>query len=103
RPARAVEVGEDDPSVLNQLDITFPNIIDRYVLREFLKGLAMVLLSVAILSMIIDFSDKAKDAREHGVAASILLTYYRFYVFTVLNWTLPISILVSTLVTFALL
>jgi LPS export ABC transporter permease LptG len=102
RSARTVEVAEDDPSVLNQLDITFPNIIDRYVLREFLKVLAMVLLSVAILSMIIDFSDKAKDAREHGVAASILLTYYRFYVFTVLNWTVPISILVSTLVTFAL-
>ncbi|MDP9192231.1 MAG: LPS export ABC transporter permease LptG [Acidobacteriota bacterium] len=104
RSARPVEVAaEDDPSVLNQLDITFPNIIDRYVLREFLKVLAMVLLSVAILSMVIDFSDKAKDAREHGVAASVLLTYYRFYVFTVLNWTLPISILVSTLVTFALL
>jgi LPS export ABC transporter permease LptG len=96
-------VAEDEPSVLNQLDITFPNILDRYVLREFLKVLALVLLSVAALSMIIDFTDKAKDAREHGVAASTLLTYYRFYVFTVLNWTVPISILVSTLVTFALL
>jgi LPS export ABC transporter permease LptG len=94
---------EDDPSVLNQLDITFPNILDRYVLRQFLKVLALVLLSVAALSIIIDFTDKAKDAREHGVAASTLLTYYRFYIFTVLNWTVPISILVSTLVTFALL
>ena len=103
RRARTVDVAEDQPSVLNQLDITFPNILDRYVLREFLKVLALVLLSVAALSMIIDFSDKAKDASEHGVAASTLLTYYRFYVFTVLNWTLPISVLVSTLVTFALL
>ena len=104
RRPRTVEMAtDDDPSVLNQLDITFPNILDRYVLREFLKVLALVLLSVAALSMIIDFTDKAKDAREHGVAASTLLTYYRFYVFTVLNWTVPISILVSTLVTFALL
>ena len=105
RRPRATEVAaeDDDPSVLNQLDITFPNILDRYVLREFLKVLALVLLSVAALSMIIDFTDKAKDAREHGVAASTLLTYYRLYVFTVLNWTVPISILVSTLVTFALL
>jgi lipopolysaccharide export system permease protein len=103
RPRTAEVAAEDDPSVLNQLDITFPNILDRYVLREFLKVLALVLLSVAALSMIIDFTDKAKDAREHGVAASTLLTYYRFYVFTVLNWTVPISILVSTLVTFALL
>lgn len=103
RRSSTADVAEDDPSVLNRLDITFPNILDRYVLREFLKVLALVLLSVAALSMIIDFSDKAKDAREHGVAASTLLTYYRFYVFTVLNWTLPISVLVSTLVTFALL
>jgi LPS export ABC transporter permease LptG len=104
RRPRTVEVAEeDDPSVLNRLDITFPNILDRYVLREFLKVLALVLLSVAALSMIIDFTDKAKDAREHGVAASTLLTYYRFYIFTVLNWTVPISILVATLVTFALL
>lgn len=99
----AVVAVEDEPSVLNRLDITFPNILDRYILREFLKVLALVLLSVAALSMIIDYTDKAKDAREHGVAASTLLTYYRFYIFTVLNWTVPISVLVSTLVTFAML
>ncbi len=101
RPRGAV--AEDEPSVLNRLDITFPNILDRYILREFLKVLALVLLSVAALSMIIDYPDKAKDAREHGVAASVLLTYYRFFIFTVLNWTVPISVLVSTLVTFAIL
>ncbi|HEU4889137.1 MAG TPA: LPS export ABC transporter permease LptG [Thermoanaerobaculia bacterium] len=94
---------EDEPSVLTRFDITFPNILDRYILREFLKVLALVLLSVAALSLIIDYTDKAKDAREHGVAASTLLTYYRFYIFSVLNWTVPISVLVSTLVTFALL
>jgi LPS export ABC transporter permease LptG len=96
-------VVEDAPSVLHRLDITFPNILDRYVLREFVKVLFLVLLSVAALSMIIDYTDKAKDAREHGVAASTLLSYYRFYIFSVLNWTVPISVLVSTLVTFAML
>jgi LPS export ABC transporter permease LptG len=96
-------VVDDDPSVLNRLDITFPNILDRYILREFLKVLGIVVLSVLALSMIIDFTDKARDAREHGIAASTLLTYYRVYSFTVLNWTVPISILVATLVTFALL
>jgi LPS export ABC transporter permease LptG len=102
-PRTAEAVADDEPSVLHRLDITFPNILDRYILREFLKVLALVLLSVAALSMIIDYTDKAKDAREHGVAASTLLTYYRFYIFNVLNWTVPISVLVSTLVTFAIL
>lgn len=102
RRSRRADAVEDDPSVLNQLDITFPNILDRYVLREFIKVLLLVLLSVAALSIIIDYTDKARDAREHGIAASTLLTYYRFYIFTVLNWTVPISVLVATLVTFAL-
>ena len=43
--ARTTHEGED-PSLLSRLDITFPNILDRYVLREFLKILGMVLVSV---------------------------------------------------------
>jgi LPS export ABC transporter permease LptG/LPS export ABC transporter permease LptF len=94
---------DDDPSLLNRLDITFPNILDRYILREFLKILALVLISVIALFVIIDFTETAKDARESGASASTILTYYRFQIFTIINWTLPISVLVATLVTFALL
>ncbi|HYO75694.1 MAG TPA: LptF/LptG family permease, partial [Thermoanaerobaculia bacterium] len=93
----------DDPSLLNRLDITFPNILDRYVLREFLKVLALVLISVIALFVVIDYTETAKDARESGASASTLLTYYRFQIFGILNWTLPISVLVATLVTFAML
>lgn len=103
RSRTAAAVVEDEPSALSRFDITFPNILDRYILREFLKVLGLVLLSVAALSLIIDYTDKARDAQEHGVAASTLLRYYRFYIFSVLNWTVPISVLVSTLVTFAML
>lgn len=105
RRSRTTEPGviEDEPSALSRFDITFPNILDRYILREFLKVLGLVILSVAALSLIIDYTDKARDAREHGIAASTLLTYYRFFIFSVLNWTVPISVLVATLVTFAML
>ena len=94
---------EEGASLLNRLDITFPNIIDRYILREFLKILGLVLISVMALFIIVDYTEIAKDVREHGIAASTLLTYYRFQIFTVLNWTLPISVLVATLVTFGVL
>ena len=94
---------EESRSLLNRLDITFPNTLDRYVLREFLKMLALVIVSVAALFVVIDYTNIAKDAREHGIAASTLLTYYRFLIFGIINWTLPISVLVATLVTFALL
>ena len=94
---------EDEPSLLNRLDITFPNILDRYVLREFLKVLGLVLISVIALFVIVDYNEIAKDIRENRISASTLLTYYRFQIFQVIDWTLPISVLVATLVTFGML
>ena len=106
RPSTASAAAADDdegPSLLNRLDITFPNILDRYILREFLKILALVLISVVALFIIVDYTEIAKDVRDNGVAASTLLRYFRFQIFNVLNWTLPISVLVATLVTFGIL
>ncbi|HEX2832151.1 MAG TPA: LPS export ABC transporter permease LptG [Thermoanaerobaculia bacterium] len=104
RRSRAADAaGEEGASVLTRLDITFPNILDRYILREFLKILALVLVSVVALFVIVDYTEIAKDVRQNHVAASTLLTYYRFLIFTVLNLTLPISVLVATLITFSLL
>ena len=95
--------GTNDGTVLNRLDITFPNIIDRYILREFLKILVLVLVSVTALFVIVEYTEMARDIRENGVAASTVLRYYRFQIFTVLHWALPISVLVATLVTFGIL
>lgn len=99
---RRTEATGDEPSVLNRLDITFPNIIDRYVLAQFLRVLLLVLISVVALFVVVDYTDTSRDARESGAAASTLLAYYRFQIFGILNWTLPISVLVATLVTFAM-
>jgi LPS export ABC transporter permease LptG len=93
---------EEGPSLLNRLDITFPNILDRYILREFLKILALVLVSVMALFIIIDYTEIARDVRDHDIPLQTLIAYYRFLIFQVLNWTLPISVLVATLVTFGM-
>lgn len=98
-----IEAVEEAPSLLSRLDITFPNILDRYILREFLKVLIPVLVSVVALFTIIDYTDIAKDVRENSIGVETLLTYYRFQIFMVLNWTLSISVLMATLVTFGIL
>lgn len=104
RPGRTSEaVAEESPSLLNRLDITFPNILDRYVLREFVKILLLVLLSVMALFTIVDYTEIARDVRDNDVPFPMLLTYYRFFSFQVFHWTLPISVLVATLVTFGML
>ncbi len=102
KDAGAVAVSEEGPSLLNRLDITFPNILDRYILREFLKVLLLVLVSVMALFVIIDYTEVARDVRENDISLQTLIAYYRFLIFQVLNWTLPISVLVATLVTFGM-
>ncbi|MGZ7042199.1 MAG: LptF/LptG family permease, partial [Thermoanaerobaculia bacterium] len=101
--SRAQTAEPDEPSILKRLDITFPNILDRYILREFLKILGLVIVSTATLFTVIDYTGLASDIRENHIALHTVLSYYQFSVFSILNWTLPISVLVATLVTFGVL
>jgi LPS export ABC transporter permease LptG/LPS export ABC transporter permease LptF len=88
--------------MLKRLDITFPNILDRYILREFLKILGLVVISTAALFIIVDYTDLSRDIRTNRIPFHTVFAYYRFTIFQILNWTLPISVLVATLVTFGL-
>lgn len=92
----------DEPEVLRRLDVTFPNTVDRYILREFLKILALVLVSVAALAIVVDYTQISGDVQSNHIAFHYLFAYYRFMLFQILNWTLPISVLVATLITFGL-
>jgi LPS export ABC transporter permease LptG len=92
----------DEPEVLRRLDVTFPNLIDRYILREFLKILALVLISVAVLAIVVDYTQISGDVQQNKIAFHTLFAYYRFMLFQILNWTVPISVLVATLITFGL-
>ncbi len=102
RPGRGDVPGAeaDEPEVLRRLDITFPNILDRYILREFVKILALVLVSVAVLAVVIDYTQISGDVQANKIPFHTVFAYYRFYLFQIVNWTLPISVLVSTLITF---
>lgn len=99
----AVATPDEEPAILNRLDVTFPSTVDRYVLREFLKILALVLISTAALFIIVDYTDISGDIRDNHIAFHTVFAYYRFLLFQILNYTVPISVLVATLVTFGLL
>lgn len=102
RRSDAVVAPDSEPAVLSRFDITFPNTLDRYILREFLKVLALVLISTAALFVIVDYTDLSGDIRANHIPLHSVFAYYRFLIFQILNYTLPISVLVSTLVTFGM-
>ena len=99
--ARAV--GDDSSSLLSRLDIPFPNTLDRYVLMEFLKVLGFVLLSTAVLFLIVDYAELVEEVSQNRVPFEVVTSYYRYFVLQVLDWTLPVSVLLSTLITFGML
>ena len=102
RRRTSVDSAEDERTILTRLDITFPNIIDRYVIREFVKMLFLVLMSTVALAIVVDYTEIANDIRANHVPLHVVLGYYRFLIFQLLNWTIPISVLVATLVTFGI-
>jgi LPS export ABC transporter permease LptG len=97
-----VEGEVEGSSILSQLDITFPNILDRYILREFLKILGLVMLSTVVLMLIIQYTELSNDIREHHIPLHMVFAYFRFFLFQIFHWMLPISVLVATLVTFGI-
>lgn len=93
-------VSSGEATILSRLDIPFPNTIDRYILRGFVGILGLVLLSTAVLFLIIEYTELATDISENNIAAPVVASYFRYYLIQILDWVLPISILLTTLVTF---
>ncbi len=94
---------EEHPSLASRLDIAFPNIIDRYILRQFITVLMMVLLSTIVLFVVIEYSEIAGDITENSIGYDVVASYFRYFILEVLSLTLPISVLMGTLITFGIL
>ncbi|MBI2213663.1 MAG: LPS export ABC transporter permease LptF [Acidobacteria bacterium] len=95
--------GDDEGGILSRIDVRFPNILDRYVLRLFVQTVFFIVLSVVVLQMVIDYSEMAGDIAENKIPVEIVVEYYRNLTLVVLDKTIPISILAGTLICFGML
>lgn len=103
RRRRGKEVATDEGSILQRLDIPFPNTIDRYILVEFLKMLGIVLMATIALFVIVNYTEIVDDINANDIPFEVVASYYRYLVLQILSWVLPISVLISTLITFGIL
>jgi LPS export ABC transporter permease LptG/LPS export ABC transporter permease LptF len=83
--------------------LAFPNLIDRYVVRLFLRVFVLVLLSGISLYIIFDLSETIDEILKNKVAQSVVLRYYRYLSLQFFYEISPIIVLVTTLMTFSLL
>ncbi|HEV8335438.1 MAG TPA: LPS export ABC transporter permease LptG [Candidatus Polarisedimenticolia bacterium] len=81
----------------------FSTLIDRYILRSYLKLLLISGLSIYIIFLVVDFREMIDDVIQHQVPGQLILRFFKFRTPWVINQILPVACLVSTLLAFGLL
>jgi LPS export ABC transporter permease LptG/LPS export ABC transporter permease LptF len=83
--------------------LLFPNLLDRYVVRQFAFVFLLVALSGLSIYVIADLSETIEDVIKNQVPQSVVIAYYRFLSLQIFYDLAPVLVLVTTLITFSLL
>ncbi len=88
---------------LPDLRLRFPNSMDRYILRTFLRVLLLAVLSGTMVYLVADLTDNFDKILENEIPRHVIFDYYKFKSLAIVYEISPIIVLVSTLITFGLL
>lgn len=83
--------------------IVFPSLLDRYVAALFARVFLMVLLSGVVIFVVFDLTEHIDEIIKNKVALAIVVKYYKYLSLQIIYQISPIVVLVTTLMTFALL
>lgn len=76
-------------------------LIDRYVARRFLATFALVVSSIAVLYVLIDYLEISDDIARNKTPFALVLRYYQAFISPILLDIVPFAFLVAALVTTA--
>ncbi len=107
RPAGLPRAGESRVVVVvrlprPRLPTSFAGILDRYIARQYLGHLALILLAFCSLYVLVHFMDLFDDIQQHHIKGGTVLHFYTFYLANVGYLMTPVAVLVATLTTFGL-
>ncbi len=80
----------------------FPQLLDDYVLREFLTYVGMVLAAFLLLTLVFTFFEILKDILRNGIALTTVGEYLLTVLPSMIYLMTPMSVLIAVLVTFGL-
>jgi LPS export ABC transporter permease LptG/LPS export ABC transporter permease LptF len=95
-----------DPSLLAQAMSWTQHLVDRvdrYIGSVFLRMLALALASTYAIYVLIELQDMMDEIIKNDQSPTLVLHYFKYYLPTVLPFTLPISCLIAAIVTVAVL
>jgi LPS export ABC transporter permease LptF/LPS export ABC transporter permease LptG len=88
---------------LPRLQLLFPNLIDRYVLRIFTGIFVLTVFSGLAVYVVADLTGKADEIFRNQVGQSVVIAYYKYSSLQIFYDIAPVLVLVTTLITFSLL
>ena len=81
----------------------FTTLVDRYILRSFLKFLLMSCLSLYIIFLVVDFREMVDDVLNSRVPLRLVARFFEYRSPWIVNQILPVACLVSTLLAYGIL
>lgn len=75
----------------------FPGILARYLVGEFLRILALCLVSFVLLYLVVDFFDRFDDFLKHRAEIGSMVRYFLFKIPRVVTEVTPVAVLASML------
>ena len=76
-------------------------LVDRYVARRFLAAFVLVVASITVLYVLIDYLEISDDIARHKTPLPLILRYYQTFISPILLDIVPFAFLVAALVTTA--
>lgn len=81
----------------------FPILLDRLVAAQLARVLLLVVSSVLMIFLIVDYTQIFDSILKYHVSAGVVAAYYEVLTLQILHDTIPFSFLIATLVTFGML
>ncbi|MBW2673455.1 MAG: LPS export ABC transporter permease LptG [Deltaproteobacteria bacterium] len=78
-------------------------ILDRYILKEFIKMFALILVSLAGLYLIVDFFERIRMFLSNHASLGQMASYFLLTLPMILSQMIPIGVLLSALLSFGIL
>ena len=76
-------------------------ILDRYILKEFLKFIGITVISLVVLFLIVDFFEKIRMFLSNQATATQMASYFIFSIPMIISYMLPPAVLLATLLTYS--
>jgi LPS export ABC transporter permease LptF/LPS export ABC transporter permease LptG len=83
--------------------VRLPSLLDRYIAWSFLGFYALIMLAFTSIFFLAEFMDLFDDIQQNKVKGRVVVHYYSFHIFQILDLVTPVAVLVAVLVTLGVL